>query len=72
MSEAEMILAEIADRLQESVEDGEASVMEREVYLIAIRRMCARCEAQPEDGPRCVVTGSLHPWMHTDHADGGQ
>ncbi|QPE04146.1 hypothetical protein IT882_13190 [Microbacterium schleiferi] len=70
MMDAEMILAEIADRLQWDVEDGTASDELRDVYLIAIRRMCPRCEGKPEDGPRCVVTGALHPWVHTDQTDG--
>ena len=69
MNEAEMILAEIADRLQWDVEDGTATEQEQAVYLIAIRRMCARCEGKPEDGPRCVVTGSMHPWIRTDTSD---
>lgn len=63
MSDTEL-LADIAERLQDIVQDGWSTDAERDVYLIAIRRMCPRCDAKPEDGPTCVYTGEPHPWVH--------
>lgn len=65
MSGANGLLAMIAARLEWDVEDGTATERERDIYMIAIRRKCPWCEAEPGDNEYCVGDGSPHPWVHS-------
>lgn len=65
------VLAQIASRLEDTVSDGNASDELRAIYLIAIGRMCAWCEARPGDNDYCVGDGSAHPWI-TNQPNGSE
>lgn len=67
---ARELLDQIAYRLEEKVQDGDATENERAIYLIAIGRKCAWCEAEPGDNEHCVSDGSPHPWVNDTHHPG--